>query len=113
MHQVIVMGRRLAVIAAAIAAKRKGLKTLLVEKYGFWGGMATASLVNPFMSTLGAGGHYREFLQSLTKRQAAEERTFDGELAKLGLDEWLTEEGIDLLFHGQLADKRAGGREKR
>jgi glycine/D-amino acid oxidase-like deaminating enzyme len=101
-HQVIVVGGGPAGIAAAIAAKRQGLKTLLVEKYGFLGGMATAGLVNPFMSTLGAGGLYQEFLQRLTEWQAAEEHTFDGELAKLVLDEWLTEQGVDLLFHSLL-----------
>lgn len=102
MHSVVVVGGGPAGIAAAIAASRRGLRTLLVERYGFLGGMATAGLVTPFMSTLGAEGLYQEFLQRLDSWGALKEKNFDGELAKLVLDEWLKEEGVDLLFHGLL-----------
>ena len=102
MYSVIVVGGGPAGIAAAIEARRRGLSTLLVERYGFLGGMATAGLVTPFMSTLGAGGLYPELLERLEKWEALEKRNFDGELTKLVLDEWLTEEGVDLLFHALL-----------
>lgn len=38
---------------AAVAAARRGLRVLLVERYGALGGMATIGLVNPIM-------HYHE-----------------------------------------------------
>ena len=43
-------------VAAAIAAARMGAEVLLVERYGFLGGMATAGFVFPFMTHF-AGGH--------------------------------------------------------
>lgn len=104
MYSVIVVGGGPAGIAAAIAARRQGLSTLLVERYGFLGGMATAGLVTPFMTTLGAEGLYPELLTRLEKWEALKGRNFDGELTKLALDEWLTEEGVELLFHALLTD---------
>ena len=48
--EVIVVGGGPAGIASALASARNGAKTLLVERYGFLGGMATAGLVGPFMT---------------------------------------------------------------
>lgn len=47
---VIVAGGGPSGILAAIASARNGAKTLLVEKYGFLGGMATNALVGPIQS---------------------------------------------------------------
>jgi hypothetical protein len=49
--EVIVVGGGPAGIAAAIASARNGARTVLVEQYGFLGGMATAGLVGPFMTS--------------------------------------------------------------
>jgi len=46
---VLVAGGGPAGLAAAIASARLGMKTLLVEKNGWLGGMATSGLVHPFM----------------------------------------------------------------
>ena len=54
--EVIVVGGGPAGIAAAIASARNGAKTLLVERYGFLGGMATAGLVGPSMTSYGIDG---------------------------------------------------------
>ncbi len=53
---VLVIGGGPAGIAAAIAASRSGARTVLVERYGFLGGTATAALVGPFMTAYSAGG---------------------------------------------------------
>ncbi|MFA9560347.1 FAD-dependent oxidoreductase [Evansella sp. AB-rgal1] len=51
---VVVAGGGPSGITAAIASARMGVKTLLVEKYGFLGGMATNALVGP-LQTFHAG----------------------------------------------------------
>lgn len=53
---VLVVGGGPAGIAAAIASARTGARTTLVERYGFLGGNATASLVGPFMSSFSDDG---------------------------------------------------------
>jgi hypothetical protein len=47
---IIVCGGGPAGVNAAIAAGRSGAKTILVERYGFIGGMSTAALVYPWMT---------------------------------------------------------------
>lgn len=47
---IVVCGGGPAGVAAAIAAGRSGYRTVLVEKYGFVGGMSTAALVYPWMT---------------------------------------------------------------
>jgi hypothetical protein len=47
---VVVVGGGPAGITAAIAAGRAGARTLLVERYGFVGGMSTAAMVYPWMT---------------------------------------------------------------
>lgn len=46
-YDVVVCGGGPAGIGAAVASAESGAKTLLIEKFGFLGGMATAGLVNP------------------------------------------------------------------
>src|SRR6187399_632833 len=47
-YEVVVLGGGPAGMAAAVAAARSGRKTLLVERYGFLGGMGTAAGVTNF-----------------------------------------------------------------
>jgi hypothetical protein len=54
--QVLVVGGGPAGIGAAVAAARNGASTILIERYGFLGGNATASLVGPFMTSYSADG---------------------------------------------------------
>ena len=53
---VLVIGGGPAGIGAAVGAAKSGARTVLVERYGFLGGNATASLVGPFMTSFSADG---------------------------------------------------------
>src|SRR5918994_642050 len=53
---VLVIGGGPAGIGAGVAAARTGARTVLVERYGFLGGNATASLVGPFMTSFSNDG---------------------------------------------------------
>jgi len=75
-------------VSAAAAAAKRGARVLLVERYGYLGGMATAGLINPFMSyTVKATGQniasgiFNEILDRLDARGGlAQDRvTFDDE----------------------------------
>jgi len=53
---IVVCGGGPAGIAAAVAAGRSGRSTVLIEKYGFVGGMSKAALVYPWMTFHTSGG---------------------------------------------------------
>ncbi len=48
-YDVVVAGAGIAGISAAVKAARLGASVLLIEQYGFVGGMSTAGMVSPFM----------------------------------------------------------------
>ncbi len=50
--EVVALGGGPAGLAAAVAAARNGAGTVIVERFGCLGGMATAGLVGPFRSFL-------------------------------------------------------------
>lgn len=75
---VIVFGGGPAGLGAAVAAGRNGADTLLVERYGFLGGNATASLVGPFMTSFSHDGSrqiiagvFDELVRRMAEHQAA------------------------------------------
>ena len=108
--QVVVAGGGPGGCGAAVAAARLGARVLLVERYGFLGGMATAGLVNPFMPYRSQGepiieGVFGEVLARLEARGGLHENrvTFDEEVLKVVLDDLLAEAGVRVLFHAWLA----------
>lgn len=130
-YDVIVIGAGPAGTAAAIAAARGGCSTLLVEKCGFAGGMATAGLVNPFL-----GSHYRnpdtgrhgdiiagiyaEICDRLRGRGAllrfyysgpdgTFSDAFDDAWLRIVYDELLREAGTETLYHAKLLDVKTSG----
>jgi len=106
-YDVIIVGGGPAGIGAAVTAGRLGLRTLIVERYGFFGGTWTAALVNPFFDALDKGGLVKEIIDELK----AENRfgafwniTYDFECMKRKLDEKICEAGVDVLFHTTFCD---------
>ncbi len=94
-------------IAAAVAAARNGADTLLVERYGFLGGMATAGLVNPFMTWFAGSeqiieGIFQELIGRLASKggwEGPQTHAFDPEVFKIVADEICLESGVRLLLH--------------
>jgi len=111
--EVLVVGGGPAGVAAAVSSGRLGAKTLLVERYGFLGGMATAGLVNPFMVSRFPSGElimspvFREIVDKLKEVGAASSGklfgqphiVFDPEVLKFVLLEHVKEAGVKILFH--------------
>lgn len=85
--------------AAAIAAARNGARTLLIEQYGFLGGMGTAASVNVFMTYRYAGGVFRDVLHRLDTLHARRGATFDVNLMAVALDQLTAEAGVKVLLY--------------
>lgn len=107
-YDVIVVGGGPAGIGAAISAARMGANTLLVEKFGFLGGMWTAGLVNPLFDYENKGGLVQELVDRINsmgmQSSSGNMYTFDIETMKLILDRFMAEAGAHTLFHSYFAD---------
>lgn len=118
---ILVAGGGLAGCFAAIAAKRTDpdQEVWLVERYGFFGGMATAGYVYPFMRYFArdpqnkknkrlTGGLFQEMLDTMHDRGYTEIKAsvkdfyqrFDPMMLRCVLDDMVTKAGVNLLFHG-------------
>lgn len=105
-YEVIVVGGGTAGWVAAVAAARNGADTLLIERYGFLGGTATASLVGPWMRFATPTeqlitGIFEEYRQRLAAKGGIKGNTFNFELAKQIALEMVLEAGANLLLHSQ------------
>jgi hypothetical protein len=117
----LVVGGGNAGCAAALAAARHGARTLLVERYGFLGGTATAAMVGPWMTFHSGderivGGIAQEIVERLVKMGASPGHVrdasdyvptitpFDPEIHKALLFEMMAESGVDLLLHAYFLD---------
>ena len=115
-YDVLVVGGGNAGCAAALAAARHGARTMLVERYGFLGGTATASMVGPWMtfhsgSERIVGGIAQEIVERLVRRGASPGHIgdssdyvstitpFDPEMHKALLFEMMKEAKVNLLLH--------------
>jgi hypothetical protein len=113
---VLVVGGGNAGCAAAIASARHGARTLLVERYGFLGGTATAAMVGPWMTFHSGnerivGGIAEEIVERLMRKggspghlrdssdYVATITPFDPEIHKALLLEMMQEAGVALLLH--------------
>lgn len=108
-HEVIVVGGGVAGICAAASAARLGARTLLVERYGFLGGMSTAGMVTPFMKFWIetedgrrqplVGGLFEELTQRMAAIGGMIENGFSALAFKRVATEMLIEAGVELRLH--------------
>ncbi|MDB5859649.1 MAG: hypothetical protein JWQ76_3338 [Ramlibacter sp.] len=117
-YDVVVLGGGPAGVAAAVAAARSGRKTLLVERYGFLGGMGTAAGVTNFCGLhANVEGDIRQVVHgvadqlleriaglgglnephSLFGKTVAQ--AYDTAAYKIAADDLLLSAGVDILFH--------------
>lgn len=123
---VAVLGGGPAGVCAAAAAARAGASVVLVERYGYFGGTATAANVNIWHSLYGMddktqviGGLPDEVIRRLQRwggvRNACEDGetgtwAVDTELAKLAYDDVVLGSGVKVLLHTWLAGAVVEGR---
>lgn len=109
-----VLGGSCTGVFAAVAAARLGLKVVLVEQHGFFGGVATAGLVSIWHSTLDTearrpiiAGLSTELIERLKRRDAVTDcgptahahYVLDTEETKIELDELVAEAGVVPMLH--------------
>ncbi|WP_043119024.1 FAD-dependent oxidoreductase, partial [Pseudacidovorax intermedius] len=127
---VLVCGGGVAGTVAAVAAARQGARTVLMERYGFLGGNATAGAVAQFnnwqtaagrrvvaglaqevvdrLRDYGGAGEHHSFVMSTGHRMDRVE--YAPELLKLVLDDLVREAGVQPLLHATLLDVQREGR---
>jgi glycine/D-amino acid oxidase-like deaminating enzyme len=111
----LVCGGGIAGVAAAICAARHGVQVMLLEKYGFLGGLVTTSLVittpplnNGFNRELGERlkekAVYTPCLNSDESTRPLKLHAIDPEILKYELVCMLEEAGVELLLHTYIAE---------
>ncbi|MCC6006164.1 MAG: FAD-dependent oxidoreductase [Rhodobacteraceae bacterium] len=117
-HDVVVLGGGPAGIATAAAAAREGARTLLVERYGFLGGMGTAAGVTNFCGLhANRFGAYARVVEGLSRDLTDRidrmgglnlphvvmgkvmAQAYDTAAYKMAADDLLAAHGVEMLYH--------------
>src|SRR6266436_4904033 len=117
-YEVVVLGGGPAGIAAAVAAARAGRRTLLIERYGFLGGMGTAAGVTNFCGLhANVHGQMHRVVQGIASDLLARidrlgglnaphlilgkilAQAYDTAAYKVAADDLLASHKVDVLFH--------------
>ncbi len=113
---ILIVGGGPAGVGAAVAAARSGKSVLLLEKRGFLGGNITGAYVetcNHFLhgTTFHANGIYAEIEEKYKERYGRSHdirknspHRFSSEYLKIFLDDFLANEGVEILFHSFVND---------
>lgn len=122
---VIVCGAGSAGVAAACSAARAGARTLLLERYGFGGGILTAAMIHTFDAIKSCvdndkevvSGFARELLDeiaalggSATPDNPPEALTIHPEIQKVAVDRLLAQAGVTTLYHAHVCGVARTGR---
>ncbi len=126
-YDVLVIGAGAAGIAAAVAAADSGLKTAIIERYGFVGGLASSAMVGTVCGLYFRDEHKQQFaVQGFARRFAERLIRLDGypvvgfdrglhflpyrinSFQRLG-SEILTAAGVDVYLHTQLIKVTTSG----
>jgi len=122
--EVIVVGGGPGGLGAAVMAARTGAKTLLIERQGFLGGMASVGEISPFMWNHAHGlcldrpvymewaRRMHSYLPEHEREQTANDpellqgpsHMISKDLAMLAMEDLCLEAGVSLLYHHTLAD---------
>ena len=113
---VVVCGAGPAGVAAAIAAARKGAKTLLLEQHGCLGGIWTSGLLCWLLDYTSKKGLMAEIIAEMTGRGArtfspegVATNGFDIETMKLVLEELCEQAGVEMWLHTRVASAATRG----
>lgn len=117
-HDVVVLGGGPAGIAAAVAAAREGARTLLVERYGFLGGMGTAAGVTNFCGLhANRFGAYARVVEGVSRELTDRidrlgglnrphvvlgkvmAQAYDTAAYKIAADDLMAAHGVEMLYH--------------
>ena len=119
---VVVIGGGPGGLGAAVTAARQGARTLLIERYGYLGGMAASGEVHPFMPNHAGGvcldkpvyvewiNASRRYMPEPYSAPAGDEistgadRMIYKDAAMLGAEDLCLAAGVGLLYHHSLAD---------